>query len=139
VRERLEAMFTAYGDGLAALDVGRIVPFYGYPCMMLTDSFVGALSSADELTPALRQANGLYRRFGVDAVRHRLVTVDAVTDKITRVGVRWTFLRAGEALLESDVEYLMRAGDDSEPRIHVVVSIDEEDRPAELIGEQRPD
>jgi hypothetical protein len=134
VRDRLDDLFAAYGKGLAALDPGRIVPFYGYPCLMLTDTFVGALSSADELTAALSQANDFYRQFGVNDVRHDIVAVDDVTDRIARVRLRWTFARSGATLLSSEHEYVLRADEKGEPRVHVVVSIDEERKIAALMA-----
>jgi hypothetical protein len=120
-----EKLFAAYADGLRRLDPSAVVPFYGYPCTMVTDSFVGALTSADELTAALTQANEVYATFDVTEVRPEIVAVEELTEQLTRVRLRWHFLGAAGPLYDSEYEYLFRAG-----LIHVVVSLDEEPRTA---------
>jgi hypothetical protein len=121
-------LFVGYADGLTTLDPELILPHYAYPCMMLTNDFVGALNSEDELRQALTQANDFYRQFGVTEVSYEVTSVDQITPSIARVHLQWTFRSGGTKLLDSEYEYILR-GD----KIHVVISIDEQEKIAALI------
>lgn len=127
----LEKFFTAYGHGLSGQDPEVVVPFYGYPCIMLTDTFAGAVSSADELRLALSQGDEFYQQFGVTGVHHEIQGIDVVTEKISRVRLRWHYDKGTEELFTSDYEYLIRTETDA-PHIYVVVSKDEEVKIAEM-------
>lgn len=56
-----------------------------------------------------------------------------LTERITRLRVRWHFLdNAGELLTDSDYEYLLRRDDDGVLRVYVAVAIDEMRKLTEL-------
>jgi hypothetical protein len=92
---------------------------------MLTDTFAGAVNSADELRLALSQGEEFYQQFGVTGVRHEIQGVETVTEKISRVRLRWHYAKGTEELFTSDYEYLLRT-ENGQPHIYVVVSKDEE-------------
>jgi hypothetical protein len=130
----LDELFTGYGRALVTGDVPATVGYYGFPAMVITDDFVGTVPGPEELRAALEQANEFYARFGVARVRHHVETVDEVTDKLTRVRLRWEFLDAdGEFVVDSSYEYTLRETADG-PRFHIALSIDEAQKLAALQG-----
>jgi hypothetical protein len=130
----VEKLFTVYGQALVDGDIETTVAHYGFPCSVLTDDFVGSLSDPDQLRAALRGASGYYARFGLVGVRLEILGVDRVSEKITRVRLRWDFLGADGALIvDTHYEYTLRADADG-PHIYLVVSIDEAQKLAALAG-----
>jgi hypothetical protein len=124
--------WTAYGKALVDGDIETTVGFYGFPCMAMTDDFVGTLAEPDELRAALGQAVGYYAQFGMTGVRPEIVGVDEISEKLTRVRLRWHFTGAdGQPLVTTNHEYTWRATDDG-PRIHLTVAIDEAQKLAQL-------
>ncbi len=130
----LDRLFAGYGRALAAGDVDGVVEYYGTPCLALTDDFVTALITPDDLRADLEQATQGYTQLGMADVRYDLLGVDQITEKIARVRVRWEVLDAdGAPLLRIRYEYTVRDDADA-PRIYVVLSVDETDRQAALTG-----
>jgi hypothetical protein len=128
----VEQYFRDYGAGVSSGDPQQVAGFYGFPCSLLTDDFVGHLDSHGELVATLTRANAYYRQFGLAEARPELLAVDEVTAKITRVRVRWHYLGPdGEPLIDSTYEYVMRA-DPEGVRIYVVISLDEQQKLAQL-------
>ncbi len=128
--------WTTYGRALVEGDVETTVSRYGFPCMAMADEFVGTLAGPDELRAALGQAAGYYAQFGAAEVRPEVLGVDEISDKLTRVRLRWHFLRAdGVELVATNHEYTWRATDDG-PKIHLTVAIDEAEKLAALAAAQ---
>jgi limonene-1,2-epoxide hydrolase len=129
-----EEFWTAYGKALVDHDVETTVAHYGFPCMAMSDDFVGTLAGPDELRAALEQAHGYYARFGMTGVRPEIVGVDEISEKLTRVRLRWHFTGPdGAPLVVTNHEYTVRA-DADRPRIHLTVAIDEAQKLAALQG-----
>ncbi len=127
-----EKFWTDYGRALVERDVETTVAHYGFPCMALSDDFVGTLAGPDELRAALTQASGYYAQFGMTDVRPEILGIDEVSEKLTRVRLRWHFSGAdGEPLVSTNHEYTLRA-DDDRPRIYLTVAIDEAQKLAAL-------
>lgn len=130
----LDQLFSDYGAALADGDPDRVAGLYGFPIVMLTDDFVGSLDSPAALRSALMQARESYRQWGVEGVTHELISTDDVSGKITRARVRWRYTGSdGRPLIDPTYEYLLRA-DGAGPRIHVVVSVDEQQQVAALLA-----
>jgi hypothetical protein len=121
----IEKLLGDYGRALAAGDVEALVECYGFPCTALSDDFVTTYSDADELRVELEEANEYYASLGASDVRYELLVDERISERITRVRVRWLFLGAdGAELLRLHYEYTLR-GESDPQQIHVVLSIDE--------------
>lgn len=132
-RNRLTEFLERYGGALAAFDARASASMWGEPRAILSDAFAGALGSDEELVAALEQSYPLYRRLGLAGVEHELLEEAPITDRITRVRVRWHFLEeSGERMSRSDYEYYVAEGDDGELRVRFAVGIDDAEQLADL-------
>src|SRR4051812_46537734 len=112
--EQLKAFFDQYGKATENFDVKAAISFYGFPCFMISDDFVGALSSPDELTIGLTQAQEFYRQFDLAKVTYEFTKIEAVSEKLVRVRITWQFFDSkGAFLTDSDYVYLLRKENDS--------------------------
>ncbi|MFB8386011.1 hypothetical protein ACFC3F_02605 [Microbacterium sp. NPDC055910] len=138
----IESFLNDYQDGLGTYDVARSVALWGVPGTILSDPFVGTVSSREEMAQGLEQSYPLYRQLGLKRVEHTLLERVDLTAAITRLRVRWHFYGAGDELLtDGDYEYLLRR-DEEGLRMYVAVSIDEAEKIAELAarkGVELPD
>jgi hypothetical protein len=128
-----EKFWTEYGRALVEGDVDATVALYGFPCMAMADDFVGTLAEPDELRAALAQASGYYAQFGATDVRPEILGVDPISEKLTRVRLRWHYHGAdGGLIVTTEHEYTWRATPEG-PRIHLTVAIDEAQKLAALL------
>jgi GAF domain-containing protein len=128
----IEAFLLEYEDALGSYDAERSASLWGMPGTVLTDDFAGSLDSRAELVAALSQAHPYYRSLGLARVTHTLLEQAELTERITRVRLRWHFHDAdGGLLTDSDYEYVLRRDDDG-IHAYVGVSIDEQQKLAEL-------
>jgi hypothetical protein len=132
-RRRLTGFLERYGGALAAFDARASAALWGEPRAILSDGFAGSLGSDDELVAALEQSYPIYRALGLAGVEHELLEEAPITDRITRVRVRWHFLdESGERMSRSDYEYYLVEGDDGELRVRFAVGIDDAEQLADL-------
>lgn len=132
-RSRLTEFLERYGGGLAAFDARASASLWDAPRAILSDGFAGSLGSDDELVAALEQSYPIYRALGLAGVEHELLEEAPITDRITRVRVRWHFLdESGERMSRSDYEYYLVEGDDGELRVRFAVGIDDAEQLADL-------
>ncbi|MET0910418.1 MAG: hypothetical protein ABWZ99_13205 [Ilumatobacteraceae bacterium] len=121
-----------YEEAMGAYDAERLAALWGMPGTVLTDDFAGSLDSRAALVEALSQAHPYYRSLGLARVTHTLLELTELTERLLRVRLRWHFSGAdGELLTDSDYEYLLRRDDDG-IHAYVAVSIDEQQKLAEL-------
>lgn len=121
LRSRLERYFTDYGNALASFDAERSAALWGTPGTIVSDDFVGTVTSREEMATGLQQSYPLYRRLGLGGVRFKIVEVAELTQRIIRVKVRWLFDDVdGDLLTDSSYEYLLRDDPDG---LHAYVSI----------------
>ena len=129
---QLEEYLRRYEEAMGAYDAEGLAALWGMPGTVLTDDFAGSLDSRAALAAALSQAHEFYRGLGLARVTHTLIEQADLTDRITRVRLRWHFHDAdAELLTDSDYEYLLRLDDDG-VHAYVGVSIDERQKIAEL-------
>lgn len=129
---QVDDFLRAYEEALGSFDAERSAGLWGVPATILTDDFAGSLPSRAALADALSQGYPFYRSLGLARVRHTLLEQVDVTPRITRLRVRWHFHGADDELLtDSDYEYLLRRDDDG-LHAYVGVSIDEQQKIAEL-------
>ncbi|MRG60895.1 hypothetical protein GE115_13620 [Agromyces sp. CFH 90414] len=109
---RIHDFLRRYGGLLAAFDARASAALWGPPRALLTDDFGGALGSDDELVAGLESSYPLYRALGLAGVEFDVLESVALTDRTTRLRVRWHFLDdAGERMSRSDYEYYLQDAD----------------------------
>ena len=113
-----------YRAALERFDAEAVAARYGYPSMMLTDTFVGVAGSQEELVAGLARANEGYAALGATAVAAEGVAIEEVRPSFVRLRVTWRFVTPGESAdLTAAYEYTLRRGDDG-LRPYVVLSLD---------------
>ncbi|WP_022894194.1 hypothetical protein [Agromyces subbeticus] len=124
---RLEEFFDVYAEAQRDFDADATARLWGLPGMVITDDFAGALESRADMATGLSSSFPLYRRLGFEGIVPELRAVSALTDVISMVRVRWSYLDGNDELIvTSDVEYLVR--DDAEGlHVYLAVGIDEAD------------
>ncbi|WP_157002394.1 hypothetical protein [Agromyces laixinhei] len=124
---RLEEFFDRYAEAQRDLDAEATARLWGLPGMVITDEFAGALESRADMAAGLSSSFPLYRRLGFESIVPEVRAVSALTEVISMVRVRWSYLDANDELVvTTDVEYVVR--DDADGlRIYVGVGIDEAD------------
>lgn len=132
-REEIESYLVEYQEALSAFDAQRSVAQWGAPGTMVTDAFVGSVATTAEMAKGLEQSYPLYQALGLASVDHTVLEQVDLTDRITRLHVRWHFYDVeGNLLTDSDYEYLLRRDDDGQLRAYVAVAIDEMEKIAKL-------
>ena len=123
--ERLAEFFDDYAAALREFDADATARLWGLPGMIITDDFAGALESRADMAAGLATSYPLYRRLGLESAIPELRAVSALTDRISTVRVRWSYLDANdEVIVTTDYEYLVR--DDADGlRVYLAVGIDE--------------
>jgi len=123
--ERLAEFFDAYAAALRDFDAEATARLWGLPGMVVTDDFAGALESRADMAAGLSSSYPLYRRLGLESAVPEIRAVSALTDVISTVRVRWSYLDASDELIvTTDYEYLVR--DDADGlHIYLAVGIDE--------------
>ncbi|MGW6335681.1 hypothetical protein [Nocardia rhamnosiphila] len=136
IREELESFLDEYQSTLSAYDAERTAALWGTPGTIVSDAFVGALHSRDEMAQGLAQAHPIYQMLGLARVDHTVVDYAELTGSLLRVRVRWHFYDGDDALLtDSDYEYLLRRDDDG-LRAYVAVAIDEAEKLARVAADR---
>jgi hypothetical protein len=123
--ERLAEFFDAYAAALRAFDAEATARLWGLPGMVVTDDFAGALESRADMAAGLSSSYPLYRRLGLESAVPEIRAVSALTELISTVRVRWSYLDASdEVIVKTDYEYLVR--DDADGlHVYLAVGIDE--------------
>jgi hypothetical protein len=124
---RLEEFFDVYAEAQRDFDAEATARLWGLPGMVVTDDFAGALESRADMATGLSSSYPLYRRLGFAGIVPELRSVRALTDVISMVRVRWSYLdEHDELIVTTDVEYLVR--DDADGlHVYLAVGIDEAD------------
>ena len=123
--ERLAEFFDAYAAALRDFDAEATARLWGLPGMVVTDDFAGALESRADMAAGLSSSYPLYRRLGLESAVPEIRAVSALTELISTVRVRWSYLDANdEVIVKTDYEYLVR--DDADGlHVYLAVGIDE--------------
>lgn len=130
--QEIETFLATYGDGLGQYDAVGSAALWGMPGMIISDAFVGVLSSREEMAQRLSQAYPFYRRLGLARVSHTVLERADVTPHIIRLRVRWHFFASDDELLtDGDYEYTLRRDDDG-LHVYVAISIDEAEKITDL-------
>ena len=131
--EQLKAFFDQYGKATENSDIKTTVNFYGFPCFMISDDFVGALSAPEELAQGLTQAHEFYKQFNLAKITYGFTKIEEVSEKLIRVRITWNFYDSKDKLLvETDNVYLLRKENNSF-KIYVVIPFNEQQKMQELV------
>lgn len=125
-RERgtVEAMLQRLGRALSDGDVTTIPSCWQLPAFVLSDDGARCVNAPDEIETFFRQAIAWYRNQGLVATRPTLLALQQLSPRLASVDVRWTALDAqGHEKTHETSRYLLRLGDDGEPRIQVALSL----------------
>ena len=123
--ERLAEFFDAYAAALREFDAEATAELWGLPGMIVTDDFAGALESRADMASGLASSYPIYRMLGLESALPEIRAVSALTDRISNVRVRWSYLDGDdEVIVTTDYEYLVR--DDADGlHVYLAVGIDE--------------
>ena len=123
--KRLDEFFDAYAAALRDFDADATARLWGLPGMVVTDDFAGALESRADMSAGLAASYPMYRMLGLESAVPEVRLVNALTDRIATVRVRWSYLDADDDLIvTTDYEYLLR--DDADGlHVYLAVGIDE--------------
>lgn len=136
IPEELESFLTEYQSTLGAYDAERTAALWGTPGTIVSDDFVGALHSREEMAQGLAQAHPLYQMLGMSRVDHTVLDHTELTGSLLRARVRWHFYDGDDQpLTDSDYEYLLRRDDDGW-HTYVAVAIDETEKLSRLAADR---
>jgi hypothetical protein len=136
IGDEIESFLGEYQSTLSAYDAERTAALWGIPGTIVSDEFVGALHSREEMAQGLAQAHPIYQMLGLSRVDHAVLECVELTPALARIRVRWHFYDGDDALLtDSDYEYLLRR-DDEGWRTYVAVAIDEAEKLARLAADR---
>jgi hypothetical protein len=123
--ERIAEFFDQYAATLREFDAEATARLWGLPGMIVTDDFAGALESRADMSAGLAASYPMYRMLGLESAVPEVRLVNALTDRIATVRVRWSYLDADDDLIvTTDYEYLLR--DDADGlHVYLAVGIDE--------------
>lgn len=121
----IDAYLTRYAATLTAFDAKAAADLWATPGMILDNQFAGVLDDRESMARGLEQSYPLYRKLGLASVGHECLGIDALTDRIKLVQVRWLFYDAdGEQLTDSFAYYIVRRDEDG---LHACVCIQTDD------------
>jgi hypothetical protein len=119
LQSMLETFARAFtrGDGKTAATCWEV------PALIVADQGTKAVTTLAEVEDFYGGAAKQYNDMGITDTRPEVQSVTWMTDRLASVHVRWPYLDAkGQARPDSEAStYVMRFGDDGQPRINVVV------------------
>jgi hypothetical protein len=126
--DQVRRFLDRYGQAISEANLAGIARCWDVPALVLSDQGAIAVSSRDEVERFFGQAQESYRSQGLVATQPALEQVEALSEKLTSVHVRWSTLdRAGVEKASERSSYILRLGDDGEPRIQVALTRSMED------------
>jgi hypothetical protein len=119
VQSMLEKFAKAFtrGDGKTAATCWEV------PALIVADQGTKAVETLEEVEAFYGGAAKQYNDMGIMDTRPDVQSITWLTEKLASVHVRWPYLDAqGKARPQSEAStYVMRLGDDGQPRINVAV------------------
>jgi arylformamidase len=108
---------------LSAGDAAGVASYWEVPGLVLADEGARPVASRAEIEAFFEASIAAYRKQGTPHARPILDRVDAISERVAAVDVRW--IGVGEDGGERSIEashYLMRTGDDGVPRVQAALS-----------------
>jgi hypothetical protein len=129
---QVEIFFSRYRQAIEAYDAHRLATFWGFPCMAISDDFVGTFASAEELRASLAQAYAIYQQYGLTRVAYTIKKYEKVSQSLVRVRLTWDYYGKDDRyLISTDNVYLLRQ-EGEEYRAYITIPLDETEKMAEL-------
>ena len=112
-----------YGQALSAGDLAEIAGCWEMPALSLADTGAVPVSDASEIERYFERAVGEYHSQGLMTTWPQLEKMEALTDRLAAVDVRWSsFDTAGVERSSERSYYILRRGDDGQLRIRVALT-----------------
>jgi hypothetical protein len=123
---RIGAFLDRYGKALGSGDLATIADAWEVPALVLSDEGARAVSDLAEVRAFFAQARDWYRERGQVGTRPEIEKIEPISDRLVQARVRWLGLdEAGKQVAGERSVYLLRIGDDGQPRIHVALTVPE--------------
>jgi hypothetical protein len=121
--DQIRRFLERYGKALSAGDLAGISSCWEIPGLVLADDGVVAFADKGQIESFAAHALEWYQSRGLTATRPELGRVEARTERLTFVEVRWpSFDDEGVERSSEWSHYILRLGDDGEQRIHVALT-----------------
>ncbi|MCB9065733.1 MAG: hypothetical protein H6551_11405 [Chitinophagales bacterium] len=134
---RINDLFEYYANGVQKGDVKQIANCYALPCTILSDNLSAVYTTAAKLESVISQGKRFYKQVGIASVFADVLNKQQVTERIYRVKVHWQYYTAtGNPVYDCDYYYLVRLNSEDNWKIEVAISIDEQDKVAELTNKK---
>jgi ketosteroid isomerase-like protein len=121
--DQIRRFLEHYGQAISAVDLAEIARCWEVPALVLSDQGAIAVSDAGEIERFFAQAQAAYRSQGLVATQATLERAEKLGERLSSVDVRWSAMdKAGVEKSSERSHYILRLGDDGEPRIRVALT-----------------
>jgi hypothetical protein len=122
--DQIRRFLERYGQALSIGDVAEITGCWEIPALTLADAGAVPVSDSSEIARYFERAVGEYHSQGLMTTQPQLEKVQALTDQLVSVDVRWSsFDMAGVERSSERSHYILRRGDDGQLRIQVALTV----------------
>lgn len=121
--DKIKSLLEQVGTALSTGDLPGIVNCWEVPALVLSDEGAHAVSEAAEIERFFGQATEWYHAQGLVSTRPELERVEALSESLASVDVRWpSFDAAGNEKFSERSHYLIQVGKDGRARIRVALT-----------------
>jgi ketosteroid isomerase-like protein len=122
--ERLRRFLVRYGEALAMGDLKAISGCYAVPALVLSEEGSVPIAVREEIEAAFDGAAERYRAQGLVGLRPTLLSLEALSERLLWVDVRWEYLdEQSRSAQQNRYRYVLRLEDEGSPKIQVVIGI----------------
>jgi hypothetical protein len=122
--ERLRRFLVRYGEALAMGDLKAISGCYAVPALVLSEEGSVPIAVREEIEAAFDGAAERYRAQGLVGLRPILLSLEALSERLLWVDVRWEYLdEQSRSAQQNRYRYVLRLEDEESPKIQVVIGI----------------
>ena len=121
--DQIQRFLEHLGQALSTGDLAEISRCWEVPALVLSDEESVLVSSQEHIETFFAEAVQWYRSQGLMSTRPRIERVEALTERLASVDVRWpAFDEAGMEKTSERSHYILRRGDDGQLRIRVALT-----------------
>ena len=123
-REGVQRFLETLGSALTRGDAAAVARCWDVPALVLADQGATAVADLAAVERFFARADEHYRSRGLVSTRPLILQFEPLGDRLASVLVRWpAFDAAGVEKSSERSHYLLRLGDDDQPRIRVSTSV----------------
>jgi hypothetical protein len=123
-RDRIHAFLERYGAAIGSGDLDGAAACWAVPALVLADEGAIPVESRDEIEAFFGQAVAAYRSKGLVETRPEIERIEALSDRLISVDVRWPAFDASGAERASErSRYILRLDDAGEAQIQVALTL----------------